>query len=74
MPIKVVNDHAKGLNESHTMSVQEKLLPLPEEQLQVISGSGPIEIRIYEDQVSDSGPMMLKISVADRGLRNFVKR
>jgi hypothetical protein len=62
-----------GQNGSHTVAVQEKL-QLPEDQLQEISGSGPIEIRIYEDQVSDSGRMMLKISFAKQEIRRFTRR
>ena len=54
----------EGYNESHNLIAQEKLQPLPDKKLQEISGSGPIEIRMYEDQASDSGRMMLKISFA----------
>ncbi len=60
---KVNSDHVEGHDESHITSVQEKLRTLSEGQLQEIPGSGPIEIRIYEE-ASDSGRMMLKISFA----------
>ena len=63
-----------GHNESHNVAVQEKLQPLPEGQLQEISGSGPIEIRIYEDREPASGRMMLKISFAKHEFRTFIKR
>ncbi len=60
--------------ESHPVSCQGKHQPLPEKKLQEISGSGPIEIRIYEDQASDSGRMMLKIAFAKQEYRTFIKR
>jgi len=63
-----------GQNESHAVAGQEKFQPLPEKKLQKICGSGPIEIRIYEDQVSDSGRMMLKISFAKQEIRRFTRR
>ncbi len=71
---KVDDEHIAGQNESHILAVQEKLPLIPEEQLQVISGSGPIEIRVYEDRASDGGRMMHKISFAEKEFRTFIKR
>ena len=71
---KVVNDHVEGNSESHSGIGQEKVQPLPKKKQQERSGSGPIEIRIYEDQSSDSGRMMLKISFAKQEIRRFTRR
>jgi hypothetical protein len=66
MPITVNNEEVEGLSGSLTTTGQDKFQPLPEEQMQEISCSGPIEIRIYEEQDTDNGRMMLKISFANR--------
>ena len=71
---KVNNDHVEGHDGSHTVIGRENRQPLPEKKLQKICGSGPIEIRIYEDEVSDSGRMMLKISFAKQEIRRFTRR
>jgi hypothetical protein len=72
------NNHIEGpidgQNERHAVTGQEKFQPLPEKKLQKICGAGPIEIRIYEDEVSDRGQMMLKISFAKQEIRRFTRR
>ena len=71
---KVDNNHVGGHNESCSETGQTKIQLLPKNKQQDKSDSGPIEIRIYEDQVSDSGRMILKISFAKQEIRRFTRR
>ncbi len=71
---KVDNNHIEGHNESHIETGQKKFRTLQKKKQQEHSGPGPIEIKIYEDQMDDHGRMMLKISFAGQEIRQFTKR
>ncbi len=73
MPIKKEDDaNKKGYMVGHNDAGEKKLHHKSIRERREKSGAGPIEIRIYEEQISDSCLTMVKVSCGEKEIGHFI--